>query len=135
MPGPLSAAERRPDSTICPKAVRGTVSTAERPDEGALRLDRGTGNPNEPPRTSPDVQVVLVTEGGLELPLVASPAQVARLLDSAREGGSGNDRDGLLPSPTKDNQREVARRVRADQLLGRVRVVIRPCTVTRGDVS
>ena len=46
-------------------------------------------------QTSPDVQVVLVTEGGLELPLVASPAQIARLLESVSEMAAGVDRDGL----------------------------------------
>ena len=99
MPGPSSAAERRPDSTTCPRAVRGTPPPAERANKEALRLVRGTRGTGEPGQTSPYVRLVLVTEGGLELPLVASPVQVARLLDIVSEMAAGVDRDGPLLSP------------------------------------
>jgi hypothetical protein len=98
-------------------------------------LVRGSGGPDECPRTPSTVQVILVTEGGLELPLVASPVQVARLLDSAREGGSGGDRDGPLPSSPDGRRGGAPRRVRADQLLRRVRLVVRLGTSIGGDAS
>lgn len=135
MPGPSSAAERRPHSTTCPRAVRGTPTPAERSEEWPLQLVRGSGGPDECPRTPSTVQVILVTEGGLELPLVASPVQVARLLDSAREGGSGGDRDGPLPSSPDGRRGGAPRRVRADQLLRRVRLVVRLGTSIGGDAS
>ena len=49
-------------------------------------------------QTPPDVQIVLVTQGGLELPLVESPGQVARLLEVVSEMAADTDRDRPLMS-------------------------------------
>jgi hypothetical protein len=79
---------------------------------------------------SRDVQVVLVTEAGLELPLVASPAQIARLLESVSEMAAGVDRDGLLPSHGIADRRPHS--VRTHQVLSRVRVVVQRGASTEG---
>ena len=133
MPGPSSAADRRPDSSTCPRAGRGTPTPVKRAHEEPLRLVRGTSGRDECAQTSPDVRVVLVTEGGLELPLVASPAQVARLLESVSEMAAGVDPDGLLLSHGRADRRPHP--VRMDQVLSRVRVVVQRGTSTEGDAS
>ena len=133
MPGPSSAADRRPDGSTCPRAGRGTPTPVKQAHEEPLRLVRGTGDRDECAQTSPDVQVVLVTEGGLELPLVASPAQVARLLESVSEMAAGLDPDGLLLSHGIADRRPHP--VRTDQVLSRVRVVVQRGTSTEGHAS
>ena len=133
MPGPSSAAEKRPDRTACSRAGRGALTPAERTGQGPLRLIRGSRGPNERPRTPPDMQVILFTEGGLELPLVAPPVQIARLLDSVSEMAAGVDRDGLLLCPGLADRRPHP--VRTDQILSRVRVVVQRGTSTEGDAS
>lgn len=94
---------------------------------------RETSGQEDYARTSPDIQVVLVTEGGLELPLVASSAQVAQLLESVSEMAAGLDPDGLLPSLGRADRR--AHPVRTDQLLSRVRVVVQRGTSAEGQAS
>jgi hypothetical protein len=74
-----------------------------------------------------------VTEGGLELPLVASPAQVAQLLESVSEMAAALDPDGLLLSPGRDDRR--AHPVRVDQVLSRVRVVVQRGTSAGSSAS
>jgi hypothetical protein len=133
MPGPSSAANRRPNSSTCPRAGRGTLTPVKQGQKERLRLVRGTGGRAECAQTSPDVQVVLVTEGGLELPLVASPVQVAQLLESVSEMAAGVDCDGLLLSPGLADRR--AHPVRMDQVLSRVRVVVQRSTSTEGHAS
>jgi hypothetical protein len=133
MPGPSSAIDRRLDSSTCPRAGRCTPTPVEQAHEEPLRLLRGTSGRDECARTSPEVQVVLVTEGGLELRLMASPAQVARLLESVSEMAAGVDRDGPLPSHGPADRRPHP--VRTDQILSRVRVVVQRGTSTEGDAS
>lgn len=133
MPGPSSAADRRPDSSTCPRAGRGTPTPFKRAHEEPLQSARGTSSRDECAQTSPDIRVVLVTEGGLELPLVASSAQVAQLLESVSEMAAGLDPDGLLLSLGRANRR--AHPVRMDQVLSRVRVVVQRGTSTKGDAS
>jgi hypothetical protein len=98
-----------------------------------LRLVRGTNGPDECAQPSPEVQVVLVTEGGLELPLMASPSQVDRLLESVSEMAAGVDRDGLLRSPGTADRRPQP--VRTVLVLGRVRVIVRRGTSAEGQAS
>jgi len=133
MPGSSSAADRRPDSSTCPRAGRGTPTRFKRAHEEPLQLVRGASGRDGYARTSPDVRVVLVTEGGLELPLVASTAQVARLLESVSEMAAGVDPDGLLLSLGRADRR--AHPVRIDQVLSRVRVVVQRGTSAEGHAS
>jgi hypothetical protein len=134
MPGPSSAADRRPDSSTCPRAGQGTPTPFKPAHEEPLQLVRRTGDRDECAQISPDVQVVLVTEGGLELPLVASSAQVARLLESVSEMAAGLDPDGLLLSTGGRADRR-SHAVRSEQVLSRVRVVVQRGTSTEGVAS
>jgi hypothetical protein len=133
MPRTSSAGDGRPDNSTCPKAGRGTPRPVKQAREDPLRLVRGTGGRDECVQTSPDVQVVLVTEGGLELPLVASPVKIARLLENVSEMAAGVDRDGLLQNPGLAGRRP--RPVRTDQVLSRVRVIVQRGTSTKGQAS
>ena len=133
MPGPSSAADRRPESSTCPRAGRGAPKPVKQAHEEPFRLVRGTGGRDECAQTPSDIQVVLVTEGGLELPLVASPAQVGQLLESVSEMAAGLDPEGLLVSLARADRR--AHPVRMDQVLSRVRVVVQRGTSAEGDAS
>lgn len=135
MPGPPTIAERRPDSSTSPNAGQGALAPAERTSEGHLRLLPGSDDPHERRRAPSELQVVLVTEGGLELPLVASPPQVARLLHSASETGHPDECDGRPVSSPNGGRLGARHRVRTDQILSRVRVVIRPGTSAEWDAS
>ena len=133
MPGPSSAADRNPEGSTCPRARQGTPTPVKQAHEEPLRLVPGTGGRDECAQLSPAVQVILVTEGGLELPLVASPMQVARLLESVSEMAAGVDDVGLLRSPGTADRRPHL--VRTDQVLSRVRVVVQRDTNIESDAS
>ncbi len=133
MPGPSSAGDRRPESSTCPRAGRGTPRPVKQAHEEPFRLVSETCDRDDCAQISPDVLVVLVTEGGLELPLVASSAQVALLLESVSEMAAGLDPDGLQLSHGKADRRPHP--VRMDQVLSRVRVVVQRGTSTEGVAS
>jgi hypothetical protein len=134
MPGPTFIAERRPDSTKWPRVVREPTPPAERTGQEPFQLDRESGGPSEVPRSGPDVRVTLFTEGGLELPLMASPAQVARLLTSVVEMATVDNGDGL-PLCSKPADWRVPHPIPPAQVLRRVRVVIRPMASSEGGAS
>jgi hypothetical protein len=71
---------------------------------------------------APTAQAVLFTQGGLELPLVASPAQVAQLLNTVSEMGAEDDPGGHRLSSRSTGRQGGAHQVRTDQVFGRVRV-------------
>ena len=77
--------------------------------------------------TSREAQIVLVTRGGLELPLVESPGQTARLLEVVSEMAADADRDRSL-----ENADGRPRPVRTDQVFDRVRVVVQSRPSTHG---
>ena len=80
--------------------------------------------------TSREAQIVLVTRGGLELPLVESPSQTARLLEVVSEMAADTDRN--KPLRTRDTADRRPRPVRTDQVFNRVRVVVQRCPHPRG---
>ena len=80
--------------------------------------------------TSREAQIVLVTRGGLELPLVESPGQTARLLEVVSEMAADADRDRSLANRDLADRRP--RPVRTDQVFDRVRVVVQRCPHPRG---
>jgi hypothetical protein len=133
MPGPSSAAHKRPDGSTCTRAGRATPTPVRKAHEEPLRLVHGISGEDECCQPSPDTQVILFTKGGLELPLVASPAQVARLLESVSEMAAGVGRDGLFLSPGTADRRPHP--VRTDQVLSRVRVVVQRDTSFESDAS
>jgi hypothetical protein len=101
-----------------------------RAHEQSMQLVRGSVVHEERDQTPPDVQIILITQGGLELPLVDSPGQVARLLEAVSEMAADIDRDGPMMSPSIANRRPHP--VRTNQVLDRVRVVVRRCPSTSG---
>lgn len=98
-----------------------------------MRLVRGSGAPDGRDQAPPDVQIVLITQGGLELPLVDSPGQVAHLLQTVSEMAADIDRGGPKMGPTTADQRPHP--VPTDQVLDRVRVVVRRHESTNGDAA
>jgi hypothetical protein len=80
--------------------------------------------------TSREAQIVLVTRGGLELPLVESPSQTARLLEVVSEMAADTDRDRPLENRYFADGRP--RPVRTDQVFDRVRVVVQRCPHPHG---
>ena len=119
--------------------LRPSEDTLQTPDTSTLaRVGRsGTSRINKPvsrsvshDRTATDIQIVLVTPGGLELPLVESPGQTARLLEVVSEMAA--DTDGDRPRRTRGLAGPKPRRVRADQVFDRVRVVVRRDTSVEG---
>lgn len=91
------------------------------------RAVNGSGGPDQAP---PDVQIVLVTQSGLELPLAESPGQTARLLEVISEMAADTGRD--KPASCRNIADGRPRPVRVDQMFDRVRVIVRRGTSTEG---
>jgi hypothetical protein len=91
------------------------------------RVVSGSGGPDQAP---PDVQIVLVTQSGLELPLAESPRQTARLLEVVSEMAAYTGRAGPPSCSNVADRRPLP--VRVDQLFDRVRVIVRRGTSTEG---
>jgi hypothetical protein len=122
----------RPDIVTLP--IVGRVSPSppfNRVHGQSMQLLRGLSGPDERDQTPPDVQIVLITQGGLELPLVDSPGRVAGLLEAVSEMAADIDRDGPMLGPSTADRRPHP--VRTNQVLDRVRVVVRRCPSTSGD--
>ena len=120
--------------------LRPSEDTLQSPDASTLsRVGRSAPSPfkrarqqlvSVTDRTATDIQIVLVTPGGLELPLVESPGQTARLLEVVSEMAADTDRD--RPRRTRALADRRPRPVRVDQVFDRVRVVVRRDTSTEG---
>jgi hypothetical protein len=135
MPEPSSTGKRRPKGTTCSRTARGMPARVEGSVHVPLRLVRGTRDSDEEAPTGPGTEVILITEADLELPLVASPMQVARLKDGVRQVAFGDANKGLPMATPSSGQREGPPPIPTDQVLSRVRVVIRRSTRTEGDAS
>ena len=72
-----------------------------------------------------DLRLMLVTESGFEVPLVASPAQAARLLRSSGETDAADQRGDGDPGGPRSRRVRHPRPVPVDQLLSRGRLVSR----------
>jgi hypothetical protein len=70
MTEPSSTGKKRPKRTTCSRTARGMPVRVEGSGHVPLRLARGTRDPDEDAPTGPGAEVILITEGGLELPLV-----------------------------------------------------------------
>jgi hypothetical protein len=97
---------------------------------GSSPFKRSVTGPISHDRTSREAQIVLVTRGGLELPLVESPDRTARLLEVVSEMAADADRNRSLE--TRDTADRQPRPVRTDQVFDRVRVVVQRCPDTPG---
>lgn len=135
MPEPSSTGKRRPKRTTCSRTGRAMPARVEGSGYVPLQLVRGTRDPDEIAPTGPDAEVILMTEGGLELPLVASPMQVARLRDAVRRVAFGDANKALPMAAPSSGQRGGPPPVPTEQVLSRVRIVIRPSTCTGGEAS
>jgi hypothetical protein len=128
---PSLATAISPDGSTDPRTGRGSPRPFREAREQTIQLACRTNGSDERAQISPDVRVVLITEGGLELPLVVPPGQVARLLECVSEMAAGINQDGPLQAPFIANQRP--RPVRTQRVLQRVRVVVHRGTSTEAD--
>jgi hypothetical protein len=72
-----------------------------------------------------NLRLVLVTASGFEVPLVASPAQAARLLRNSAEADAADQRGDGDPEAPRCRRVHHPRRVPVDELLSRGRLVSR----------
>jgi hypothetical protein len=135
MPEPSSTGKKGPKRTTCSGTARGMPARVEGSGHLPPRLVRGTRDPDEDAPTGPGAEVILITEGGLEPPLVASSMQVARLRDGVRKVAFGDANKGLPKAAPSGGQRGGTPPVPAHQVLNRVRVVLRRGTRTEADAS
>jgi hypothetical protein len=131
-----SAVERGPDEVSSGGLPPGALTPAG--GSGNNRLRAVGGSDHSPVDETPpigDLRLVLVTATGVEFPLVASPAQTARLLRSSGEaGGADQHGDGDSGCPRGRRVRH-PRRVPVDQLLSRGRLISRFEAPLRGGAA
>jgi hypothetical protein len=121
-----AAVERGPGRVSGGGFPQGALTSARGSREDRVRVVQTSDRPAED-ETPPigDLRIVLVTATGFELPLVATPAQAARLLrgfgatDAADQSGDGD------PGGPRGRRVRHPRRVPVDQLLSRGRLVSR----------
>jgi hypothetical protein len=135
MPHPSPSSMRAPERSTTSRALPVTVPRAARADQSTVGLVEATGNPLVDRETDParTVRLILVTPGGLELPLVASHDLVEKLLRSVGHCGCGDPCTGRNASRSTSGRLVAPRRVPTCQLLGRLRLVSRFETEPRGD--
>jgi len=133
MPNPSAPSDNSPQSSTQPRSGRRPSTLFSQAREPSKRLRRESNGPDQRTRISPDVQIVLVTEGGLELPLVESPGQTARLLEYVAAMAAGIEVNGPLRDRIVADQRPYA--VPMHRVLQRVRIVVRRDTSTEGDAA
>ncbi len=122
------AAMLRPSEDTLQSPDASTFSTVGRSAASPFRRAVSSSSGRE--QASPEVQIVLVTGGGLELPLVESPRQAARLLEVVAEMAA--DTGGDRPSRSRDIAARRPGPVRVGQMLDRVRVIVRRGTSPEG---
>ncbi len=121
-----SAVERGPRRVPGGGFPPGTLTSAGGPEGDRLRVVEASDQSAEdetPPRG--DLRLMLVTESGFEVPLVASPAQAARLLRSSGETESTDQRGDGDPGDLRNRRVRRPRPVSVNQLLSRGRLVSR----------
>jgi hypothetical protein len=117
---PSDSTFQSPDASTLARVGRCVPSPFRRAVIGARGLDQ----------TTLDVQIVLVTRDGLELPLVESPGQAVRLLEVVSEMAADTDRE--RPRRNLSTAERRPRAVRIEQVFDRVRVVVRRDRSTEG---
>jgi hypothetical protein len=118
----------RPSEVTLRRPVTSTLSGVGRSGSSPSKKSViGLANQNQASR---EAQIVLVTRGGLELPLVESPGQTARLLEVVSEMAADADRN--RPLRNQDIADRKPQPVRTDQIFDRVRVVVQRCRNTNG---
>lgn len=122
------AAMLRPSEDTLQSPDTSTLSRVGR--SAPLPFRRAISSSGGPDQAPPDVQIVLVTLSGLELPLAESPGQTARLLEVVSEMAADTGRD--KPPSCRNIADRRPRPVRVDQMFDRVRVIVRRRTSTEG---
>ena len=90
----------------------GALMSAGGPEGDRLRADGSDRSPQDEMPPIGDLQLVLVTARGFEMPLVTSPAQAARLLRSSGEADAADQRsdgDPGIPRPARQSVRDAPR--------------------------
>lgn len=121
-----SAVERGPDEVSSGGLPPGALTPAV--GSGNNRLRAVGGSDHAPIHETPpigDLRLVLVTAAGVEFPLVASPAQTARLLRSSGEAGAADQHGNGVPGCPWGRRVRHPRRVPVEQLLSRSRLISR----------
>jgi hypothetical protein len=103
----------------------GALMSAGGPEGDRLRADGSDRSPQDEMPPIGDLQLVLVTARGFEMPLVTSPAQAARLLRSSGEADAADQRSDGDPGIPRGRRLCRPRPVPVDQLLSRGRLVSR----------
>lgn len=124
MPRSSSAVEGSPDRVSGPGVPLGAVIPAIRAEGTRLRVvERSEHSPEHETPPPSDLRLVLVTESGFEVPLVASPAQAARLLRISGNTSARRQRLGRARDLPKSRATQRTRPVPVAQLLSRSRLV------------
>jgi hypothetical protein len=119
-----SAVERGPGRVSGGGSPRGARSSADGSKEDQLRIvDRPDHSPEDETPPKGDLRLLFVTASGFEVPLVASPAQAARLLRSSGEEDAADQRGDGDPGGPRGRRVHHPRPVRVEQLLSRGRLV------------
>jgi hypothetical protein len=121
-----SAVERGPGRVSGGDVPRGALTSAGGPDADRLRVvEASDQSPEDETPPMLDLRLVLVTASGFEVPLVATPAQAARLLRSSAEADAADQRGDGDPEAPKSRRVRRPCPVPVDQLLNRMRLVRR----------
>jgi hypothetical protein len=121
-----SAVERGPGRVSTGGVPPGAPTSAGGAERDPPRVVEGPDHSPEyetPPML--DLRLMLVTESGFEVPLVASPTQAARLLRSSGETDAADQRGDGDPGGPRSRRVRHPRPVPVDQLLSRGRLVSR----------
>jgi hypothetical protein len=104
----------------------GALRSARESVEDRLRVVEGSDHsPEVEMPLIGNLRLVLVTASGFEVPLVASPAQAARLLRNSAEADAADQRGDGDPEAPRCRRVHHPRRVPVDELLSRGRLVSR----------
>jgi hypothetical protein len=121
-----SAAERGPGRVSAGGVPPGALTSSGGAARDPLRVVKGPDrSPEDETPSIVDLRLVLVTASGFEVPLVASPAQAARLLGSSGETKGTDQRGDGDPGGPRSRRVRRPRPVPVDQLLTRARLVSR----------
>ena len=121
-----SAVERGPGRVSGGSVALGALISAGPAEADRLRVvEASEHSPEDETPPIIDLRLVLVTASGFEVPLVASPAQAARLLRSSGETEGTDQRCDGDPGGPRSRRVRRPRPVPVDQLLSRGRLVSR----------
>ncbi len=131
-----SAVERDPDRVSGGGSRRGALTSAGRSREDRLRVvDGHDQSPEDETPPVGDLRLMFITASGFKVPLVATPAQAARLLRSCGETDAADQSRKGDPAVPMSRRMDRPRPVPVDRLLSRGRLVSRVETPLGGGAA